>query len=75
MRIEFMQDLSIKVGQLIRKKRKERGISQEKLALLCNIDRSYLGRIERGEVNITLLKLYEISAVLEINSKELLPDI
>lgn len=70
-----MQDLSIKVGQLIRKKRKERGISQEKLALLCNIDRSYLGRIERGEVNITLLKLYEISAVLEINSKELLPDI
>lgn len=69
-----MQDLSIKVGQLIRKKRKEKQISQEKLALLCNIDRSYLGRIERGEVNITILKLYEISKILETNPKELLPD-
>ncbi|MDC4714420.1 helix-turn-helix transcriptional regulator [Acinetobacter oleivorans] len=69
-----MQDLSIKVGQLIRKKRKEKQISQEKLALLCNIDRSYLGRIERGEVNITVLKLYEIAEVLKANAKELLPD-
>ncbi|CAI3149467.1 hypothetical protein MWMV8_MWMV8_01792 [Acinetobacter calcoaceticus] len=69
-----MQDLSIKIGQLIREKRKERQFSQEKLALLCNIDRSYLGRIERGEVNITILKLYEISNVLQTNAKELLPD-
>ncbi|WP_343569218.1 helix-turn-helix transcriptional regulator [Acinetobacter sp.] len=69
-----MQDLSIKVGQLIRKKRKEKEISQEKLALLCNIDRSYLGRIERGEVNITILKLYEISNILDADPKDLLPD-
>lgn len=69
-----MQDLSLKVGQLIREKRKEKQISQEKLALLCNIDRSYLGRIERGEVNITILKLYEIAEVLKVNAKELLPD-
>lgn len=69
-----MQDLSIKIGQLIRKKRKDKEISQEKLALLCNIDRSYLGRIERGEVNITILKLYEISNILETSPKELLPD-
>jgi len=73
-RIEFMQDLSEKIGNSIRKKRKEKSISQEKLALLCNIDRSYLGRIERGEVNITILKLYEISNVLETNAKEFLPD-
>ncbi|MFK8985447.1 helix-turn-helix domain-containing protein [Acinetobacter seifertii] len=69
-----MRDLSIKIGQLIRQKRKEKQISQEKLALLCNIDRSYLGRIERGEVNITILKLYEISEVLDTNAKELLPN-
>lgn len=69
-----MQDLSIKIGQSIRKKRKEKQISQEKLALLCNIDRSYLGRIERGEVNITVLKLYEIAEVLKANAKELLPE-
>lgn len=69
-----MQDLSEKIGNSIRKKRKEKSISQEKLALLCNIDRSYLGRIERGEVNITILKLYEISNVLKTNAKEFLPD-
>lgn len=69
-----MRDLSIKIGQLIRQKRKEKQISQEKLALLCNIDRSYLGRIERGEVNITILKLYEISNILDTDPKELLPD-
>lgn len=70
-----MKDLSVKIGQRIRDKRKEKGISQEKLALICNIDRSYLGRIERGEVNITILKLYEISTILETPPKELLPDI
>ena len=69
-----MRDLSIKIGQLIRQRRKEKQISQEKLALLCNIDRSYLGRIERGEVNITILKLYEISNILDADPKELLPD-
>ncbi|MCU4707940.1 helix-turn-helix domain-containing protein [Acinetobacter pittii] len=69
-----MRDLSIKIGQLIRQKRKEKQISQEKLALLCNMDRSYLGRIERGEVNITILKLYEISNILDADPKELLPD-
>lgn len=37
------------------------------------IDRSYLGRIERGEVNITVLKLYELASVLQIDAKELLP--
>lgn len=49
-----MSELSIAFGQLVRKHRKEKNISQERLALLCNIDRSYMGRIERGEVNITL---------------------
>lgn len=68
-----MLELSIEIGQLIRKKRKEKKITQEALALHCGIDRSYIGRIERGEVNLTVEKLYEIAVVLEINAKELLP--
>ena len=68
-----MTDLSTKIGQLVRNKRTEKKISQESLALLCGIDRSYLGRIERGEVNITVLKLYELASVLQIDAKELLP--
>lgn len=68
-----MSDLSVLVGQLVRESRVRKKISQEKLALLCDIDRSYLGRIERGEVNITLQKLYDIATALEIDPKQLLP--
>ncbi|AWL30457.1 helix-turn-helix transcriptional regulator [Acinetobacter defluvii] len=67
-----MTELSIILGQNIRKARKEKNLSQEKLALLCEFDRSYLGRIERGEVNITVLKLYEIAKVLEVDIRILL---
>ena len=59
-----MTELSIAIGHLIRNKRTELKITQEALALQCGIDRSYLGRIERGEVNITVLKLYEIAQAL-----------
>ena len=69
----FMSELTIQFGQLIRKYRKEKNMSQEQLALLCNMDRSYLGRIERGEVNPTLEKIYEIAEKLEVNPINLLP--
>lgn len=68
-----MKDLSVLFGKKLRAKRKALGISQEKLALLTEIDRSYVGRIERGEVNITLEKLYQFSEVLECDVRELLP--
>ena len=70
----FMSELTVQFGQLVRKYRKERNMSQEQLALLCNMDRSYLGRIERGEVNPTLEKIYELAENLEIQPKHLLPD-
>ncbi|NQZ93252.1 MAG: helix-turn-helix transcriptional regulator [Moritella sp.] len=68
-----MNDLAIFVGLKIKQKRKEARISQDKLALLADIDRSYIGRIERGEVNITLEKLFEIADVLDCDAKVLLP--
>ena len=52
---------------------KELKITQESLALQCGIDRSYLGRIERGEVNITVEKLYEIPNTLGVDIRDLLP--
>lgn len=69
----FMSELTIQFGQLVRKYRKERNMSQEQLALLCNMDRSYLGRVERGEVNPTLEKIYELSNALQIKASELMP--
>ncbi len=69
----FMSELTIQFGQLVRKYRKERSMSQEQLALLCNMDRSYLGRIERGEVNPTLEKIYELAIALDMHPSSFLP--
>ncbi len=55
--------------------RKKKKISQDKLANLTDIDRSYVGRIDRGEVNITLDKLYAIAKALECQPADLLPEI
>ncbi|MGQ0475345.1 MULTISPECIES: helix-turn-helix domain-containing protein [unclassified Acinetobacter] len=68
-----MSDLSVAIGQLIRNKRIESKVTQESLALQCGIDRSYMGRIERGEVNLTVEKLYLIASVLKVDIKILLP--
>ncbi len=68
-----MKDLAIRFGERIRQRRSQLGISQDKLALLAEIDRSYVGRIERGEVNITLEKAYQLAEVLDCDLRELLP--
>ena len=68
-----MKDLAIRFGTKLREKRKALGISQDKMALLAEMDRSYAGRIERGEVNITLEKAYQLADVLQCDIRELLP--
>jgi len=70
-----MVQLAKAVGERIRHRRKARGLSQDDLALLSGIDRSYVGRIERGEVNITVEKLYIIARVLSCDPATLLPEI
>ena len=73
--IQNMSELTVSFGLKVREQRKLKKLSQERLALLCNIDRSYMGRIERGEVNITLEKIYEIAQALEIDILDLMPTI
>jgi transcriptional regulator with XRE-family HTH domain len=53
-------------GARIRDLRVERKLSQEAFADACGIDRSYMSGIERGVRNITLLRLLDISRVLEV---------
>lgn len=59
-------------GAAIRRLRKEKGESQEGLALAAQIDRSYLGAIERGESNATLLNMVKIAAALDVTVAELM---
>lgn len=70
-----MDQLAKAVGERIRYRRKARGLSQDNLALLSGIDRSYVGRIERGEVNITVEMLYRIARVVGCEPASLLPEI
>ena len=56
----------IAFGRAIREIRKEKGLSQEAFADLAGIDRSYMGHIERGEKNVTLTKIYQLTAALEM---------
>ena len=68
-----MQNLEVCFGKNVRKVRKKKGVSQEQLALNAGIDRSYMSRVERGIVSITLRKVYIIAQALECDVKELLP--
>ncbi|EIW90150.1 transcriptional regulator [Alishewanella agri BL06] len=54
-------------GERVRKLRKEKGLSQEALADLAGIERSYMGHIERGDQNITLIKIFQIAEALEMS--------
>lgn len=60
-----------KLGKAIVRARKERGFSQEALAHETEIDRSYMGSIERGAQNIGVLHLARIAYALKMTMTEL----
>ena len=55
-------------GKKVKILRKQKGLSQEALALLCDLDRSYIGGVERGERNISLINIYKIAEALNISA-------
>lgn len=55
----------IELGNNIRKIRNELGLSQEHLAEKADLDRTYVGGIERGERNVTIISILKISRALE----------
>lgn len=66
------QSTLISVGDAIRSARKSSGLSQEALADASEIDRSHLGRIERGERNLSILNLKKIADALGLSAAALL---
>lgn len=65
-------ELALLLGKRIRSLRRAAGISQDRLALACGLDRGYMGRIERGEMNISVVTLYKIADGLGCTASELL---
>lgn len=61
-----------RIGNHIRELRTEADLSQEKLAFECELDRTYIGSVERGERNISVINLRKIAKALKINFPVLL---
>lgn len=69
----YMDNLGIikKLGFKIRVERQKRKMSQERLAELADLNRNFIGMVERGETNITVKNLESISKAFEMDIKEL----
>lgn len=61
----------VALGQAIRSIRTELGMSQESLANSTTLDRSYMGGIERGEHNLTVMNLIKIADQLEMKPSDI----
>lgn len=65
------QQLQKHFGDRVRDLRKQKELSQEALALACDLDRTYIGGVERGERNISLLNIHRIAHALGVSAREL----
>lgn len=61
-----------RIGHAIRQVRLRLNYTQERLSAISGIDRSFLGKIERGEVNVSVLTLCEIAKGLNITFSQLI---
>lgn len=66
-----MENVLIKFGKKLAQIRKSKGWTQEKLALESEIARSYLGEVERGRRNISLINICRLAKTLEVKVSEI----
>jgi len=64
-------DVRIRFGKAVRRKRNRIGVSQEEFADMCGLDRTYIGGVERGERNLSLVNIEKISRTLKITLSDL----
>jgi len=67
-----MEDVRRRFGRAVRKRREKLGVSQEAFADLCGLHRTYMGGIERGERNVSLVNLERIARGFKVSLSELL---
>lgn len=70
-RMKKRADILKRFGQRVRELRKEQGYSQESFAAACELDRTYIGGIERGERNVALRNIETIAVQLGLTLAEL----
>ena len=60
------------LGRAIRERRIALGLSQEKLAEIAELHWTYIGGVERGERNVSLMNIVRIAAALKVTASDLL---
>ena len=68
------EEVQKQFGSRMRALRHRKGLSQEKLAYDCDLDRTYIGSVERGERNISLVNIHTIAKALGVSPKEFFND-
>ncbi len=63
--------LTGRFGSLVRELRAQRGLSQEEFALLCDLHRTYVGSIERGEKTVTIETAQKLADALGVPLSEM----
>lgn len=66
-----MEDIRVRFGKALRARRKRLGVSQEEFAGMCGLDRTYMGGIERGERNVSLVNLEKIAKALRLRLSQI----
>ena len=67
-------DIKQKFGNNLKRLRLEKGLSQEKLALNADIDRTYIPSIEKGERNVSIVTAEKLAIALNVPISELFKD-
>lgn len=69
--LEMYKQLKV-FGEKVKKRRVALGFSQQELADLTGLHRTYIGMLERGEKNISLINIYKLSSALNTPVKDFL---
>jgi transcriptional regulator with XRE-family HTH domain len=65
------ENIRHRFGRTVRRRRELLGVSQEEFADLCGLHRTYVGAIERGERNVSLVNVEKIARAFKIRLSEL----
>ena len=68
------ESVTKEVGEKLKRAREVAGLTQEDVAKAAKISANYYAKIERGEINTTLKKLYKIIKALNIEASDIFPD-
>jgi transcriptional regulator with XRE-family HTH domain len=71
--VKHLSDVQVRFGERLRRIREKQGVSQEKLADLAGLHRTYVSSVERGQRNISLQNIEKLAKALAVSMAKLMP--